>query len=106
MVRVAAIAAPINTNIHEETMTHDRPALARYVQNVGQCELARQLGLTQGATQAWASGRSRPNPDRAAELVVLSRGELTFEQIYAPEMLAGKGKCKPKAKKPAKKKSK
>lgn len=64
-----------------------RTPFGRFVESVGVEHLVQALGaagqpVTRNAVYNWLSGDRVPRPDRAAQLVRLSHGALTFEHVY------------------------
>jgi DNA-binding transcriptional regulator YdaS (Cro superfamily) len=50
-----------------------------------QREAARVLDVTQGTISHWISGRRRPRPEKAWEIVERSRGKVKLADIYQRE---------------------
>lgn len=68
-----------------------------WIQNFGELQLALALGVTAGAVNHWLTSRSRPDVKRIHEIIRLSDGALTFDDIYTPTPRdPGASKSKPK----------
>lgn len=48
-----------------------------------QAAAADAFGVSQGTISHWITGKRRPKPDKAREIVKASRGKVTMERIYA-----------------------
>lgn len=48
-----------------------------------QAVAAQTFAVTQGTISHWVTGRRRPSPDKAREIVERSRGKVKFSEIYA-----------------------
>jgi len=48
-----------------------------------QAAAARVLGVSQGAISHWLTGKRRPRPDKAREIVIKSKGKVSLDRIYA-----------------------
>lgn len=59
-----------------------RLPLGRWVSRYGVTRLAPQLSVTPHAIYDWVAGRRVPRPPCAAAMVKLSRGAITFDDIY------------------------
>lgn len=57
--------------------------LSEYLKSFSsQAEAAQILKVSQGTISHWITGRRRPAPSKALELVRLSKGKLSMERIY------------------------
>jgi hypothetical protein len=54
-----------------------------FVQEYGTANLMLKLGVSYQAIQTWIGGKNIPRPNRAQEMVRLSKGKLTMLDIYA-----------------------
>jgi len=55
--------------------------LKTYLSEHKQVDLARQLGVTQGAVHQWAVGLSRPSAERSIEIEKATGGAVTCEDL-------------------------
>jgi DNA-binding transcriptional regulator YdaS (Cro superfamily) len=55
--------------------------LKTYLSEHKQVDLARQLGVTQGAVHQWAVGLSRPSAERSIEIEKATAGAVRCEQL-------------------------
>lgn len=53
-----------------------------WVQDFGIKKLAKELDITPSAVYHWLRGTVVPRPDKAQEMVALSKKRLTLEQVY------------------------
>lgn len=49
---------------------------------LSQKDFADSLGVTQGAVSQWIKGKTRIDEDRAADIIKVTRGEVTAEQLF------------------------
>ncbi len=55
--------------------------LKTYLSEHKQVDLARQLGVTQGAVHQWAAGLSRPSAERSIEIEKATAGAVRCEEL-------------------------
>lgn len=58
--------------------------LAQYIQKVGDERAAEKFGVSKRRIESWRLGQRQPRPAKAREIVALTDGLLTLEDIYAP----------------------
>jgi DNA-binding XRE family transcriptional regulator len=63
----------------------DTSKFADWANEFGRAELARRLNVTWGAVNNWTTGKCRPRPEIAHQIVELSAGKLVLEDIYPKE---------------------
>jgi DNA-binding transcriptional regulator YdaS (Cro superfamily) len=49
-----------------------------------QADAARAFAVTQGTISHWMTGRRRPSPNKAQEIMAQSGGKVKFADIYGP----------------------
>jgi hypothetical protein len=64
-------------------MSGDFQRFADWLRGRGPTRTAHELQVTPRAVWAWIYNESRPTPDKARDLVKLSAGYLTMDDIYA-----------------------
>lgn len=57
--------------------------LPTYIQALGDEEAAKLFGVKERTAQAWRYGYRRPRPKKALEVEKLTRGKVTFSEIYS-----------------------
>lgn len=54
----------------------------QWIQDFGVDRVSTEIQVSPNAVYEWVAGRTAPSPDRAQELVRLSGGSLSLEDVY------------------------
>lgn len=58
--------------------------LRTYIQTKGEAAVADQFGVSVWTVRSWRSGKKKPRPATANEIVAKTGGEVSLAGIYAP----------------------